>query len=81
MYNSPSTAGDRAYDLAEAGYGAIMHFNLRTRSQNDPTALFKAIADGAWGETNVTCTNGNRPQDWTFVPSGYTITYAEATAQ
>ena len=81
VYNSPSTAGDRAYDLAEAGYGAIMHFNLRTRSQNDPTALFKAIADGAWGETNVTCTNGNRPQDWTFVPSGYTITYAEATAQ
>lgn len=77
VYNSPSTAGDRAYDLAEAGYGAIMHFNLRTRSQNDPTALFKAIADGAWGETNVTCTNGNRPQDWTFVPSGYTITYAE----
>lgn len=51
VYNSPSTAGDRAYDLAEAGYGAIMHFNLRTRSQNDPTALFKAIADGAWGET------------------------------
>ncbi|WP_288489335.1 glycosyl hydrolase family 18 protein [Alistipes finegoldii] len=80
-YNNPSTAGDRAYELAEAGYGAIMHFNLRTRSQNDPTALFKAIADGAWGETNVTCTNGNRPQDWTFVPSGYTITYAEATAQ
>lgn len=80
-YNSPTSAGDNAYALAEAGYGSIMHFNLRTRSQNDPTALFKAIADGAWGETNVTCTNGNRSQDWTFVPSGYTITYAEATAQ
>ena len=39
--------------------------------------LFKAIADGAWGETNVTCDNGNRSQDWTFVPSGYEITMDE----
>ena len=69
--------GDRAYDLAEAGYGSIMHFNLRTRSQADPLPLFKAIADGAWGETNVTCDNGNRPQDWTFVSSGYEITMDE----
>lgn len=69
--------GDRAYDLAEAGYGSIMHFNLRTRSQADPLPLFKAIADGAWGETNVTCENGNRPQDWTFVSSGYEITMDE----
>ena len=67
----------RAYDLAEAGYGSIMHFNLRTRSQADPLPLFKAIADGAWGETNVTCDNGNRSQDWTFVPSGYEITMDE----
>lgn len=69
--------GDKAYELAEAGYGSIMHFNLRTRSQADPLPLFKAIADGAWGETNVTCDNGNRPQDWTFVPSGYEITMDE----
>ena len=69
--------GDKAYELAEAGYGAIMHFNLRTRSQADPLPLFKAIADGAWGETNVTCDNGNRSQDWTFVPSGYEITMDE----
>ena len=69
--------GDKAYELAEAGYGSIMHFNLRTRSQADPLPLFKAIADGAWGETNVTCDNGNRPQDWTFVSSGYEITMDE----
>ena len=69
--------GDKAYELAEAGYGSIMHFNLRTRSQADPLPLFKAIADGAWGETNVTCENGNRPQDWTFVSSGYEITMDE----
>lgn len=72
---------NQAYKLAAAGYGSIMHFNLRTRSQADPTNFFGAIADGAWGETGVTCTNGNRPQDWTFVSSGYTITYAEATAK
>lgn len=42
--------------------------------------LFAAFADGAWEET-VTCENGNRPQDWTFVSSGYTITYDEATAE
>ena len=72
--------GNYAYDLAEAGYGGIMHFNLRTRNDSDPLALFNAIADGAWEET-VTCENGNRPQDWTFVSSGYTITYDEATAE
>ena len=72
-----SIYGDYAYELAEAGYGSIMHFNLRTRNDSDPLPLFKAIADGAWGETNVTCDNGNRPQDWTFVPSGYEITMDE----
>lgn len=65
--------GDAAYDVAENGYGAIMHFNLRTRSQRNPLNLFNAIADGAYGET-VTCQNGNRSQDWTFVTGGYTIT-------
>lgn len=65
--------GDAAYDVAENGYGAIMHFNLRTRTERDPLKLFNAIADGAYGET-VTCENGNRAQDWTFVPGGYTIT-------
>ncbi len=73
--------GDKAYDLATAGYGAIMHFNLRKKSQANPIALFSAIADGAWGETGVTCTNGNRAQDWTFVSTGHTITYADAIAQ
>lgn len=64
--------GNAAYDVAENGYGAIMHFNLRTKSDRDPLKLFNAIADGAYGET-VTCENGNRPQDWTFVPGGFTI--------
>ena len=72
--------GDYAYELAEAGYGAIMHFNLRQISERNQLPLFNSIADGAWGET-VTCENGDRPQDWTFVSSGYTITYDEATAE
>ena len=62
-----------ANDTAEGGYGAIMNFNLRTKSGKDPLPVFNAIASGAWGES-VTCTNGNRPQDWTFVEGGYTIT-------
>lgn len=69
--------GDKAYDLTEAGYGAIMHFNLRTRTDSDPLPLFNAIADGAWAET-VTCENGNRAQDQTFVKEGYTITVDDA---
>lgn len=67
-----SAYGDAAYNAAENGYGAIMHFNLRRTSDVNPLPLFKAIADGAYGET-VTCENGNRPQDWTFVPGGFTI--------
>lgn len=72
--------GTAALNAANGGYGGIMHFNLRTRTERDQTSLFKTIANKAWGELNVTCTNGNRTQDWTFVPNGYTITYAEATA-
>lgn len=75
-----SQYGNYAYDLTEAGYGAIMHFNLRRTSERNQLSLFNSIADGAWEET-VTCENGNRPQDWTFVSSGYTITYDEATAE
>lgn len=73
--------GNQAYDVYEGGYGSIMHFNLRTRAQVNQLPLFTAIADGAWAEGAVTCTNGNRPQDWTFVSSGYTLTYAEATGK
>ena len=40
-----------------------------------------AVAGYDYWEETVTCENGNRPQDWTFVSSGYTITYDEATAE
>lgn len=78
--SSVSYYGDKAYDAAEGGYGAIMHFNLRKKSDVDPTSLFKAIADGAWAETNVTCPNGSVAQEQTFEPNGFSITYADATA-
>ena len=81
-YNSLQILSYRTYttNLTNAGYGAIMHFNLRTRSERDQLPLFNAIAGAAWGES-VTCDNGNRPQDWTFVSTGYEITMDEVNAQ
>lgn len=85
-YDSAAVAryGNYAYELTEAGYGAIMHFNLRRLSEVDQLPLFSAIADGAWEKGPVTVATepsdaGNRPQDWEFVPTGFTITYANAT--
>lgn len=76
--------GNYAYTLTEAGYGAIMHFNLRRTSDRNQLPLFNAIADGAYGETVSLSTTpsdaGNRPQDWTFVEGGYTITYDDAVS-
>lgn len=76
--------GNYAKILTTAGFGAIMHFNLRRLSEVDPLPLFSAIADNAWGKGPVTVATepsdaGNRPQDWEFVPTGFTITYANAT--
>lgn len=64
--------GTGAKNAAANGYGAIMHFNLRRTSDVNSTSLFSTIATNAYGQT-VTCENGNRAQDWTFVPGGYTI--------
>lgn len=60
------------------GYGAIMGFNLRKISDQDPTPVFQAIADGAFNEDVVSCDDGDRDQDITPVTGGYTITYSEA---
>ena len=76
-YNSPTAAGNNAYDLAEAGYGAIMHFNLRRSSQVNPLNMFSATASGLYNGLTVTNANGNRAQDWTFVPAGYEINMDE----
>lgn len=70
-----------AFYAADGGYGALMNFNMRTVSQQSPLPVFNALAEGAFGSSVIRCpaTGGNRPQDWVFVPGGYTMTYAEAT--
>lgn len=83
---SISDYGDKAYYTADGGYGAIMHFNLRRTSEVDQTSLFSSIADGAWGELSVSVASSpsnaaDRPQDWTFVEGGYSITMDDVNAQ
>lgn len=65
----------------EEGYGAMMCFNLRMRSDNDPLPELQALSDGAYFGAEVTCDNGNRSRDAGSVPAGYTITYDMATAE
>ncbi len=57
------------------GYGAMMCFNLRTRSDNDPLPVFQAISDGAYDGMTVACEDGNRSRDVVIAPDGFTITY------
>lgn len=77
---SISTIYSNAASAKNSGYGAIMNFNLRRSSNNNPINVFQAIAGGAGYGVPVTCSNGNRAQDWTFVSSGYTITMDEVNA-
>lgn len=74
--------GDNAFDAADGGYGALMNFNIRRTNYISPLPVFNALADGAFGSSVVLnpTDGGNRPQNWVFVPAGYTMTYAEATA-
>ncbi len=64
---------NNAANAAAQGYGAIMTFNIRRSSDNDPLPVFEMIAAGAY-EDEVTCQNGDRAQDWTFVTDGHVIT-------
>lgn len=80
-YISPTSAQyymGYASSAATNGYGAIMHFNLRTKAERDQTTLFNYIAAGAWGKSvSVSSTPdnaANRPQDWPFISTGFEIT-------
>lgn len=73
---STSTLNSRATTTKNQGYGAFMFFNLRRSSEVNPTQMFNATANGLYGLT-VTNANGNRSQDWTFVPAGYEINMDE----
>ena len=88
QYNYPSTVEEYAARAKNEGYGAMMCFNLRTRtnvtastgetiSGNDPLPVFQALADGAYNGATVTCPigAGNRSRDVVIDSDGYTITY------
>lgn len=78
---SASTVRIQAENAKNGGYGAIMCFNLRTRSDNDPLPILQAISDVAYGGQEVSCDDGDRPRTAGSVPSGYTITYSMATGE
>lgn len=80
-YNSTSTVRIQAENAKNGGYGAMMCFNLRQTSDRDPLPVFQALSDGAFDGVEVICVDGDRPRDAGSVPSGYTITYAMATAE
>lgn len=60
------------------GYGAIMNFNIRQKSDKDPLPTLQAISSGL-GRGTVTCRNGDRNRDTGSVTGGYTINYSTAT--
>lgn len=88
QYNDPADAESYAASAKNEGYGAMMCFNLRTRtsvaastgetiSGYDPLPVFQGLADGAYnGETVVRPVGaGNRSRDVEIDPDGFTITY------
>ena len=64
----------KPFELAELE--ARIRALLRRSSNVNPLNGFNATASGLYGLT-VTCENGDRPQDWTFVSSGYEINMDE----
>ncbi len=74
-----STVQTQASNTKTGGYGAMMCFNLRTRSDKDPLPVFQAISNGAYNGRPVACDDGNRSRDVVINPDGFTITYDMAT--
>lgn len=89
---SQTTAQNYAAQAKNGGYGAMMCFNLRTRtnvaastgeimSGTDPLPAFQGLAKGAYGsDKTVTCPigAGNRSRDVVIDSDGFTITYERA---
>lgn len=67
---------NRSAQAAAGGYGGITLFNIRVASDVDPLPVLEKIATGAFQST-VTYDGKEYPQDWTFIPGGKTITYAD----
>lgn len=79
-YNTTSTAQDYAARAKNAGYGALMCFNLRTRSDRDPMPVFQGLSNGAYNGKTVICDGGDRARTAGSVEGGFTITYDMALA-
>lgn len=67
---------NRSAQAAAGGYGGITLFNIRVASDVDPLPVLEKIATGAFQST-ATYDGKEYPQDWTFIPGGKTITYAD----
>lgn len=80
-YNIASIVESQASRAKSDGYGAMMCFNLRPKSDNDPTSVLQAMANGAYNRQEIMCIGGDRPRDAEIDPDGYEITYAMATAE
>lgn len=79
--------GNSVLYACENNAAAICSFNLRTRDDRDPFRIFETIGTELAYYKNkepndegeyIYCDNGNRPQDWDFIPGGLTITYDDA---
>ena len=76
-YNSYlSTIYNNALRAKNEGYGALMCFNLRRTSDVNSTNVFITMASAMYGQS-VVCDGGDRPQDWDFISTGLTFTYAD----
>lgn len=75
-YNSSALSSIQTWagNASNSGYGQIMLFNLRNKSDVDPLPVLNKIAAGAGWDTPVTCIGGNRAQ-LSPVTGGCTITY------
>ncbi len=78
--NNLQTVLSQASTTKTDGYGSMMFFNLRTKTEKDPTALLQKVSDGAYGGETVICNGGDRARTAVPVPSGHTITNQVAKA-
>lgn len=75
-----NTIKANAQDAADLGYGAMMMFNVRKKSDVNPQPVFQAIATGAFGETITNVAPFEYSQDWTPATIEHYITKDDVPA-
>lgn len=78
--NDLQTVLDQATATKTDGYGSMMFFNLRAKSEKNPMTLLQKVSDGAYNGKTVSCIGGDRARTAVPVPSGHTITNQVAKA-